>query len=420
MAAPADRVGNGPWWGADRATLFRVMADQLHGELSRLRLGDPGGTPAWSWTDDTDLGETSGLAIDSLDRMALAGAAAEMVPGCGVGPGLIQAGSFGAWCDAVRGAMRGLPASIGFRTSGTTDAPKCATHRLAQLDAEASALAVLVGAGRKRVLSAIPAHHIYGFIHSVLLPRHLAGTTAPGSPLPGLPVLELRGHAPSELADLLRPGDLVLGHPAFWTQSLRGRGDAFPPDVVGITSSAPCPEALALALREAGLMRLLQIYGASETGGIGWRDDPAAPYVLLPGWRRDAAGLIRDGQHVEPPDRLAWEADDRFRVLGRHDRVVQVGGVNVDPARVRAVLMAHPDVSEIEVRVMRPDEGQRLKAFVVPRQPGVDPAVLRAALRRFAASGLVPADRPGAYSFGTRLPRNTLGKLADWVVEEPG
>ncbi|WP_419729938.1 AMP-binding enzyme [Lichenicola sp.] len=415
MTAPVAADAQDNWWGADRATLVRVMADQLHGELCRLRLGDPDTAPPWLWTDDTDMARSAGLAIDSLDRMALAAAAAELIPGCSLGPGLMSAASFGAWCDAARDATRPPPTSITFRSSGTTGARRSITHRLARLDAEASALAMLIGSGRRRVLSAIPAHHIYGFIHSVLLPSQLGRA---GGAL--LPVVELRGHAPSELAGLLRPGDLVLGHPAFWTQSLRGAAGGFPEDVVGITSSAPCPEALAEALREAGLARLLQIYGASETGGIGWRDAPGAPYVLLPGWQRDADGLSWAGQPVEPPDRLAWESQDGFRVLGRHDGMVQVGGVNVDPAAVRLALLEHPAVSEIAVRLMRPEEGARLKAFVVPRQAGGEVAGLRAELRQFAATRLAPGERPGAYSFGTALPRNLLGKLSDWVVDEPG
>jgi acyl-CoA synthetase (AMP-forming)/AMP-acid ligase II len=46
---------------------------------------------------------------------------------------------------------------------------------------------------------------------------------------------------------------------------------------------------------------------------------------------------------------------------------VQVAGVNVWPQRVAEALRAHPDVLDAVVRPMRADEGERLKAFVVPR-----------------------------------------------------
>ena len=394
------------WWGADGRTMRRVLSDQLYSELSRLRLGSPGGPPPWLWADDMAL-DGGEAPVDSLDRLSLSATVAEILPDTGAP--LPQGERFGEWCDSLA-AMSSVPRHVTFRSSGSTGAPRRTTHRLERLEREAAALAELVG-DRRRVLSAIPAHHAYGFIHSVLLPRHLARP-------PGVPeVVELRGQPASQLAALLRPGDLVLGHPVFWDAALRGTACRLPSDIVGVTSSAPCPAGTALGLREAGLARLLQVYGSAETAGVGWRDDPAAPFALLPGWRRDGDGLCRDGQPVPAPDRLAWEGE-RFHVAGRHDGAVQVGGVNVSPGQVGAVLARHPSVAGITVRPMRPDEGTRLKAFVVPADPATDEDVLRAELRRFAAGVLSPAECPGAYSFGPVLPCNAMGKLADWIVAE--
>lgn len=406
MLLMTDQDVCGSWWGSDRRTLSRVLADQLHAELRRLRLGAPGGPPPWSWTDDTRLDELGPAAIDSLDLLSLSAATAELLPDGGVGPGLMQARCFGAWCGAVAGNVRRPPQRVTFRSSGSTGMPKRTTHALASLETEAEALASLIGSSRRRVLSAIPSHHAYGFIHSVLLPRHLGG----------LPVVELRGHAPAELATLLRPGDLVLGHPAFWDAVLRGLAGPLPVDAVGVTSSAPCSTETAIGLRQAGLARLLQVYGASETGGIGWRDDPAQSYALLPGWKRGGDVLLREGQPVEGPDLLNWEAGDRFRLIGRRDGAVQVGGLNVIPGQVGAMLMQHPAVAEVSVRLMRPEEGDRLKAFVVPAAYAPASDELRAELHRFARATLAPGERPGAYSFGPALVRTELGKLADWVV----
>ena len=397
------------WWGADRRALRRVLSDQMYSELERLRLGNPGGPPPWLWTDDTPVGgEDAG--IDSLDLLSLSAAVAEMLPeGGGRATTSLR---FGDWCDnAVPGTSR-RPIHVTFRTSGSSGAPKRVTHRLDRLDEEAAAFAGLIG-DRRRVLSAIPAHHAYGFIHSVLVPRHFPG------PSDGPEMVELRGCAVSHVAALLRPGDLVLGHPLFWDAILRGTAGGFPADVVGVTSSAPCPAETAEGLRASGLARLLQVYGSTETAGIGWRDNPAEPYTLLPGWRREGEDLCRDGQPVTAPDRLAWDGG-RFHVLGRHDGAVQVGGVNVSPEQVGLVLASHPAVAAVAVRAMRPDEGHRLKAFVVPVGAVTDPDALQAELRRFAGLRLPPAQRPGAYSFGCVLPRNAMGKLVDWAGSDTG
>ncbi len=396
------------WWGSDRRTLHRVLSDQLYSELGRLRLGSPGGPPPWLWIDDTPIGgEEAG--IDSLDLLSLSAAVAEMLPASSIRATASK--RFGDWCDAASPGVSGRPTHVAFRSSGSTGAPKRASHCLSRLEQEAAAFAGLIGI-RRRVLSAIPAHHAYGFIHSVLLPRHL----------PGLPVssevVELRGCAVSHIASLLRPGDLVLGHPMFWAAALRGMAGRLPPDIVGVTSSAPCLAETALGLRAAGLARLLQVYGSAETAGIGWRDDPADPYTLLPGWQRDGHGLRRNEQPMPAPDRLAWDGD-RFHVLGRHDGTVQVGGVNVSPEQVGLILARHPAVAAISVRAMRPDEGVRLKAFVVPAGTINDPEALQVELRRFASVTLSPAQRPGVYSFGRTVPRNAMGKPADWVSSAP-
>jgi 4-coumarate--CoA ligase (photoactive yellow protein activation family) len=257
----------------------------------------------------------------------------------------------------------------------------------------------------------VPGHHIYGFLFTVLLPRALGIAE----------VLDLRTAAPSTVLREARSGDLIVAHPGWWEQAAR-LAPRFADDVAGVSSTAPCPDALAQALLDAGL-RLLQVYGSSETAGVGWREEGGAPFTLLPYWTRtgDAATLARtlpDGGTVPYPlqDRLDWEDERRFRPAGRIDNAVQVGGVNVFPAYVADVLRMHPRVAEVAVRLMRADEGRRLKAFVVPSDAIGDEA-LRHALLDWCAERLTTAERPAAISFGARLPRQASGKPADWIID---
>ena len=67
------------------------------------------------------------------------------------------------------------------------------------------------------------------------------------------------------------------------------------------------------------------------------------------------------------------------------------------------------------MRLMRPSEGTRLKAFIVPRDPAGDPAALRAELQDFATQ-LPFHEQPRAYTIGPVLPRTAMGKLAEWPV----
>jgi acyl-CoA synthetase (AMP-forming)/AMP-acid ligase II len=66
---------------------------------------------------------------------------------------------------------------------------------------------------------------------------------------------------------------------------------------------------------------------------------------------------------------LATIEDGHVRIAGRVKELVNVGGFNVFPAEVEAVLLTHADVAGVAV-VGVPDErlGEALRAFVVPRR----------------------------------------------------
>ena len=402
-----DPVKHVQWWH-HRPALERVVHDLVAAELALARPGRV--LPPQPWPASTML--ATDLGADSLDLMGAATALGDLLGFDRSGMGDAQLGpALADWIAAARASLDADDTGLVFRTSGSSGAPKRCAHALASLWREVDELARLAP-GRRRVLSAVPAHHIYGFLFTVLLPQ------AAGAPLP---VFDLRGGSPASLIARLEPGDLVVAHPDFWAQ-VAALAPAFPPDVIGVTSTAPCPDAVAQALAGGGL-RLLQVYGSSETAGVGWRAAAGEAYRLLPYWRRteldnvlerDASGGVE--RHALQ-DKLMWSGSDRFVPTGRIDNAVQVGGTNVFPAYVAEVLAMHPAVLECVVRPMRADEGTRLKAFVVPREAGQDGGELREALSGWIAERLAPAERPAAYSFGPALPRQPNGKASDWIID---
>lgn len=155
-----------------------------------------------------------------------------------------------------------------------------------------------------------------------------------------------------------------------------------------------------------------------QDGGIGWRLAPDPSFRLLPGWSRNDDDLSRrDGSlTIAAPDHLRWTAPRRFQLDGRRDRSVQVAGTDVSLTHVRDVLLRHPDVRDAAIRLMLPDEGKRLKAFVVPRDPARATDALFSGLDAFIEGSLSTPERPRAYHFGSALPVGTGGKPADWPV----
>lgn len=416
VAAEGSAAGAPLPWFRQPGVLARFVSDLVADELAQLR---PGGLrlPERPWSPGLSLDE-QGLGLDSLERMSIASALNEALHlhESGLEDLLLARRHFGQWLEVAEDGLAVFDATLTFRTSGSSGAAKACIHALADLHQEVGHLADLLQ-GTQRVLSAVPAHHIYGFLFTVLLPQRL-----------GCPdVIDIRQMTAQSLLSTLRAGDLVVSHPAHWSLVAR-HAQRVPAGVRGVASTAPCPDPLAQTLVDLGLESLMQVYGSTETAGVGTRTAAGAPFGLMPFWSRqadsqadDLQGLVRtrmDGSthtHVVQ-DQVEWLDERLFHVTGRRDGAVQVGGTNVFPARVRQVLLEHPQVLDAAVRLMAPDEGSRLKAYVVPA-PGSDPDALRSALWAWTASRLTTPERPKAFTIGAQLPSNAMGKLADWPVD---
>jgi o-succinylbenzoate---CoA ligase len=134
----------------------------------------------------------------------------------------------------------------------------------------------------------------------------------------------------------------------------------------------------------------------------GYRGDPAGTAAALRG------GWLRTGDlgRLDPANGGAG----RLVVLGRRDDLIVTGGVNVHPVEVEAVLAAHPAVAAVGVGGLPdPRWGQRVAAYVVPRDPAAPPTL--AELRAFVLERLAAAKAPRELVLVPALPRGPSGKL---------
>lgn len=263
---------------------------------------------------------------------------------------------------------------------------------------------------RKRIIQAVPAHHIYGFIFTTLLPEYI-----------GLPSIDARAMAPSSLARQLQDGDLLVGFPAGHRSLLQ----AAPPVAEGVmatSSTAPLPPDDNMALRKLGFCSITEIYGSTETAGIAERSNPRDAFKLLPNWisipSEDAMVMINraTGHPTKLPDRVEWVDPDHFHLRGRTDNAVQVGGINVYPATVARRVADHEFVAECSIRLDTTLPEPRLKAFIVladTAAPLTTDATLET-IDRWCRKNLPSPERPVRFDIGPRLPRDPMGKLCDW------
>jgi long-chain acyl-CoA synthetase len=384
----------------------RYVTDLLGDAIALLRPGSS--TIAKDPAADVEFGP-GGLDLDSLERFNLAVALTDALQfSQAERPERLQEmNRIKDWIDEARRCLPAGSEGIGFRTSGSTGRRKFVVHEFGELAQEIESLAPIFSQ-RKRIVSAVAAHHIYGFLFTVLLPLRL-----------GVSVVDARAHASPTTHAMLKRGDLLVAFPAYWQSLAGGR---WPEDVIGVTSGAPCSGELAEALYVNGLIRLVDVYGSTETGGIAWREDANMPFRLLPHITRYDEHSVRkatgsNSRSYSLPNDVMWQGPDLLIPLSRKDGAVQVGAVNVYPDAVRAVLIAHPGVADAEVRLMRPDEGERLKAFIVARDAARSSEQLRRDLETWIAERLQPMERPRAYTFGTAVPMGAMGKSTDWRID---
>lgn len=401
------------------AALSRVVQSLLTSELDSLRhsrrnLLQTAGlvTP---WADDLDLGgsSTSGLGCDSLELLELSAAINEMfhLHEVGLEMELLRTTRYGDLLPLIEDAWRRGIDRITLTTSGSTGAYKRCTHTFDYLYTEATYLASIFQ-GRSRIVALTPARHIYGLLFTALLPDLLKISLLEG----------LCGNPDDRFAKPLlvfRPGDLIVSVPEVW-QWLDRSIETWPPGINGVISTGPCPRTTIASLAAKGLAKVTEVYGSSETAGVGVRIWPEEKYVLMPHWSRPCSDssssevlLHISGLQVSPMDELVFSDETRFVLRRRKDGAVQVGGTNVFLHLVESKLLQHPEVKSATVRLMRPEEGNRLKGFIVPAQ-NVGPVDLQETLERWLDTWPIPAERPRSLTFGSELPRNTLGKLCDW------
>ena len=322
--------------------------------------------------------------------------------------------------DGRRRLAGGEPVEAGVAavvaTSGTGGAPKLVELGADAIGWSARATSRALGAGAgDRWLCCVAPHGVAGL--AVLarawhtgLPVEVHDRFDPAAVAEAAGRATLVSLVPTMLRRLLAAGD----HAARFRRILLG-GGPIPPDLAAEASA-----------RGAHLVRT---YGLTETfggmahdghplAGVDLRVDDPEGEILVRGpilfrrYRRDprrTAAALRDGW-LATGDLGRLGPDKRLVVLGRRDDLVISGGVNVHPDEVEAVLARHPGVAEAAV-AGRPDPewGQRVAAFVVPRDPERPPSLEE--LRAFARERLSAAKAPRELVLVPALPRGPSGKL---------
>jgi acyl-CoA synthetase (AMP-forming)/AMP-acid ligase II len=340
-------------------------------------------------------------------------------------------------------------------SSGTTGIPKGVMHTHRTQTASASAGAHMVGARPGSAIVNASSTAFVGWYNCTLPFLGAAGKVA------------FQAHwDPREFLRRLQDERATFAFlvPTMWRMLLAQGVERY--DLSTLECAAYAGEAMdatTLArLRERICRRVLNVYGATETGA--WAGGTAMPIVdpagetrlgsvgkplagsdlriVRPGgtaqdvlpWGEEGEILIRGASvsgaiwdqpqvaraRMEGPwwhsgDLGALDAEGFLYLHGRVDDMIISGGINILPNEIEEALRSHPAVADCAV-VGVPDErwGQRVVGFIVARN-----VVTAEALdTHLQGSGVSSYKHPRDYRFVTELPRGNTGKVARSALRE--
>ena len=159
---------------------------------------------------------------------------------------------------------------------------------------------------------------------------------------------------------------------------------------------------------EAGAVGEVVVCGGNLLSG--YLPEPAAGQEPWDGTLETLVGGPDSDGWWRTGDLAVREASGDVRLVDRLVTMVNVGGRDVMPAEVEAVLLAHPGIDQVAViAIPHPYTGQAVRALVV-RRPGA--TVTGDELIEFASQRLARWKCPTSVEMLAELPRTPTGKVA--------
>lgn len=301
---------------------------------------------------------------------------------------------------------RDFAAAIAF-TSGSTGQPKPIIkpwHTLVTSSLMNGACMLPPGGDLAHQLATVPPQHMWGLETGVLIPLFWPVCVADSRPMFPADLIKTLGELPAPRLLVSTPVHL---------RALLGSNLTIPKCARTLCATAPLAAELAAACESATGGDLREIYGCSEIGSTAYRRTAVdTMWRLIPGLdfrvQTDADDAPRiGGQHL-PEDQVLQDhveiTADGFKLLGRNEDMVNVGGKRGSLMQITQVLLSTPGIADAVV-FMPSEEATRPAALVVAKDASL------AAIQQHFAPRLDVVFLPRPLLFVEQLPREETGKI---------
>jgi len=312
-------------------------------------------------------------------------------------------------------------------TSGSTGQPEAIGKTLRQLSNEVTHLHQLWGNNHQNnlVLATVSHQHIYGLLFKILWPlaegwcidthsyEHLeevAHHLNDNSPASAILIT-----SPTHLTRLPKQLDINIRnyiHTVF-------------------SSGAPLPQDASLQALQCFNTHVKEIYGSTETGGIGWREQTScnndALWQALPGvkLRSHHNNGCLEVQSAHLPDTESWhttndlveiDTNEKFSLRGRIDRIVKIEGKRASLDEIEAWLLQLPDIKAARLVLL---QGRRVEIGAVivlsknthQTQLAANRRAISLRLKEHLLQRFERPLLPRRWRYQEQLPVNTQGKI---------
>lgn len=309
-------------------------------------------------------------------------------------------------------------------TSGSSGEPKRIDKSLRQMANEVEALEQLWGSGLGDacLIASVAAQHIYGLLFRVLWPL-CAGRCFIRQQLAFPEDMQRASRQHASFAWVASPALLKR-----MTDNLDW--PALSPVRRVFSSGGALPADAAQALHQRLGQWPTEILGSSETGGIAWRQGPNLwqPFsdVQLSqsedGALRIASAYLPTGHVEQTADAARIEADGRFELLGRLDRIVKLEEKRISLPMLELALVKHDWVLEARLGVVN-EQRASLGALLVLSDSGLfalrehGRRALTQHLRQHLSQHCEALALPRRWRLLRQLPLNSQGKLPQAQVD---
>ncbi len=303
-------------------------------------------------------------------------------------------------------------------TGGSTGTPKIWTKTPNNIFSEASYLSKKFDISKNDLfVSTVPPQHIYGLLFSIILPF-----------ISSAKVIGKNCIYPQEIINSIKNNATILVGVPMHYRVLRESSFAGHSLRKAFSSAGPLDEGdVAHFYKQTGI-GVTEVYGSTETGGIASRcrtdgqnswesfsniETEIEDELLLVKSEFISPGLpFNDNGFFVTGDRVKFDNNGNFTLLGRADGIVKVAGKRVDLMEIQNKIKNIPGVSDVVVVSIPSDSGRmnEIAALIVSKKNITE-------LKKSVSSILEPYAVPRKIKIVDKIPLTPTGKYNRKAIE---